>query len=130
LTQLGLQEAKNHRLNTGNTDLVGKIWVFDPADERFDPAKSLNAGAAYYVEGRDTAQKTVFQHFEDDAPEDQYYKFGLAIYNLGSGTVSNAHKLARDDGKTDATWEDLIENGTDSFLCQAMPDNWNHAAKY
>ena len=133
LTQLGLQEAKNHGLNTGSTGtrgLVDKVWVFDPADERFDPAKSLNAGAAYYVEGRDTANKSVFQHFEGDVPEDQYDKFGLAIYNLGSGTISRAHALARESGKNDATWEDLIDNGVDSFLCQGMSDNWNHAVKY
>jgi|GEM_PF-5991552 len=130
LTQLGLEEAHSHGLNTGETSVVDKVWVYDPADERFDAPKSLNAGAAYYAEGRDGAQLSVFQHFEGDVPEDQYDKFGLAIYNLGSGTVSRAHEFARQAGKTDATWEDLIEGGLDSFLCKGMPETWNPTIKY
>jgi hypothetical protein len=130
LTQLGLEEAHNHGLNTGNTSVVDKVWVYDPSDDRFDPAKSLNAGAAYYAEGRDGAELSVFQHFQDEVPEDQYDKFGLAIYNLGSGTVSRAHECARNAGKTDATWEDLIEGGLDSFLCKGMRENWNPTVKY
>jgi hypothetical protein len=130
LTQLGLHEAQNHGLNTGSTAKSGGEWVYDPTDERFEPFKSLNAGAAYFVEGREAANKLIFQHFEDEVQEDQYDKFGLAIYNLGQGTVSNAHRHAREAGKTDATWEELIEGGTDSFLCQGMPDSFNKAAKH
>jgi hypothetical protein len=130
LTQLGLEEAKHHGLSTGSTDKASGMWIYDPADERFDPAKSLNGGAAHYLEGRDTVGRSVFQHFEEEVPEDQYDKFGLAVYNLGSSTLSRAHELAREAGKTNAAWEDLIEGETESFLCRGMPHDFNKAVKY
>ena len=130
LTQMGASEARGHGLDTGKTDKVGAVWVYDEADERFDPAKSLEAGAAYFVEGREAIEKSVFQHFGETAPEDQHDKFALAVYNAGRGTVGKAWKLAVDAGKVDALWEDLVEGGVDSYLCQAFHPDWSKPGKY
>ena len=130
LSGLDQPQAQRYGLGTGSTAQVDGIWIFDPADGRFDPARSVKAGAVCLAEAYDSANKAVFLHFEDEVAEEQIDKFALAIYSLGSETISRAHELARQGGKTDATWEDLIEGGTDSYLCRGMPGAFNKPAKY
>lgn len=130
LTQLGLREAQSLGLNTGKTEKIDGKWVYDPADERFDAAKALNAGARYYMQGRDSVEKSILSGFGGADPEGELDKFALAVYNLGIGTITKAHKLAREAGNEDALWEDLTENGEESFLCQGMPESFNKKAKH
>jgi soluble lytic murein transglycosylase-like protein len=130
LTQLGLDEAKGVGLDTGTTAYSGDAWKFDPQDARFDPAKSVDGGAAYYASGAEMREKLVFKHFEEEVVGSQHEKFALAVYNCGIGTVSGAWKAAHEAGKDDATWEDLTEGETESYLCQAMPKKWDKSKKY
>ncbi len=108
LTQVGGPAIKEAGLGTGTTAKLEKKWVYDiKGDERFDPKKSIEAGAKILSIKRTRVDQFVLSKFKQAPTEDEKWKFYLAAYNGGEGVVRDAWVS---HGQIECTWEDLLKS--------------------
>ncbi len=128
LTQVGGPAVSEANLSIGTTAKVGKKWVYDKkGDERFDPKKSIEAGALILSLKRSRIDKLVISKFTSPPSDEEKWKFYLAAYNGGEGVIMDAWVAF---GRKSCTWADLIEGGNDSALHKAIPESWIPDKKY
>jgi murein DD-endopeptidase MepM/ murein hydrolase activator NlpD len=128
LTQIGGAAITTAGLNIGNTKKVDKKWEFDlKGDERFIPEKSIEGGAKVLLAKMKSVDKLVFKNYTVPLSELEKYKFYLAAYNGGEGTVQKAYNAS---GITNATWDDIIKGKENSPLWGSIPESWGREGKY
>ena len=128
LTQIGGAAVKEAGLDIGATTKTSGKYVYDKnGDERFDPKKSINAGAHILSLKRSRVDQMIFSKFKTQPLDQEKQKLYLAAYNAGEGIVKNAWE---EYGKKDCSWEDLIEGGENSALYKVIPESWNPDSKY
>ncbi|GEM_PF-5958130 len=122
LTQVGGDAITEVSLKTGTTAKLGKKWVFDfKGDERFDPKKSIEAGAHALSIKRSRVIHFVLSKFTQQPSEEEKWKFYLAAYNAGEGVVLDAWK---ENGRVDCVWEDLLEGEKESPVYKIIPKSY------
>ena len=111
-------------------------YIFDmKGDERFNPKKSIEAGAWLYKKQREQAEN-LFKQYGSPENELEKTKFYLAIYNLGITAVKKAVKEKYSGNKNILKWDDLITESTklkdikDSPLYKAIPAYMDKKEKY
>jgi hypothetical protein len=97
---------------------IGGLKVDGGVDERTNPAKAIPAGVNVFVSKR-KAVEPILDKFGVTKAGFERYKFYLASYNLGEGTVKNACKKAAKQG---LTWDQvtLPSTPTQSPLYKAI----------
>ncbi len=80
-------------------------------DERFD-VDNASAASAKYLKMQDRAfsKKTLLSKDISTIPVDDPFErknFAIAAFNAGEGRIAQAQKLAKDDGKNPAKWDNV-----------------------
>ncbi len=89
------------------------LTVSEKNDERFD-VDNASAASAKYLKMQDKAfsKKTTLSETLSTSPIEapvERKKFAIAAFNAGEGRIAKAQKLAKEDGKDPAIWNDVKE---------------------
>lgn len=122
IMQIGPREAKALGLIKRN------------ADQRFTPFYAIPAAVKLLKRKTLFLELTAFKKY--GTPQgDEYWKFVIASYNAGEGTIYKAMKIAYANNLPDSPkFADLVKTKTgnpwESPLVRAMPRRWRKVAKY
>ncbi len=124
----GLKIAGTKRVTKTEGKKVKKVWEYDlENDERFKPDKSIEAGVKILKKKIISVNNNVFSKYTVPPSEEEKWKFYLAAYNGGEGTVKKAYLASK---VTNATWNDIINGKETSALWGAIPEEWGREGKY
>jgi hypothetical protein len=141
LFQIGIAEinalgGRNPLYTSGDTEKQGSVWVesdFDfKGDSRFNPEYAAQAAAEILVDNEDYLDRYAFDDYTQPLGEFEKWKFILASYNGGIGTIRNAINYAQEKGVQNPNWNDIITpNSPDtSPLNMVISERWRELNKY
>lgn len=105
LAAIGYQESMWQAEVTSKTGVRGLMMLTQRTAQamgvsnRLDPRQSIEGGAKYFMH--------VKQDLDDDIEEPDRTWFALAAYNVGSGHLDDARKLAKREGLNPNKWLDV-----------------------
>jgi peptidoglycan hydrolase-like protein with peptidoglycan-binding domain len=124
----GLKIAGTKRVTQTVGKEVKKVWEYDlENDERFKPEKSIEGGVKILKRKITCIDQNVFKKYTTPPAEEEKWKFYLAAYNGGEGTIKKAYIACK---VTNATWDDIIKGKESSALWGAIPEAWGREGKY
>ncbi|MBN2035701.1 MAG: transglycosylase SLT domain-containing protein [Chitinispirillaceae bacterium] len=130
LTQIAKNTVADTGLSIGKTKKEDGRWIYDfDGDERFDPKKSIEAGAKILSQKRNRVTNKILPLYSEKPSAEDFLKLWVASYNAGEGTVLEAVK---NSSSKNPQWDDLLNNKEPkkSSLYKAIPQSWGADKKY
>lgn len=130
LTQIAKNTVSETGLDMGKTKYENDKWVYDfKGDERFNPQKSIMAGALILNKKRNSVKRLIVTLYAQPLSDSLFLKLWVGTYNAGEKTIMDAVKKCT---KKNPDWTDLLNDKTpkNSALYQAIPRSWEPDKKY
>ncbi|WP_166360082.1 membrane-bound lytic murein transglycosylase MltF [Pseudomonas akapageensis] len=123
LAAIGYQESMWQPAVTSKTGVRGLMMLTQRTAEamgvsnRLDPQQSIKGGAKYFMYMK--------SQLDDDIEEPDRTWFALAAYNVGSGHLDDARKLAKQEGLNPNKWLDVKK-----MLPRLSQKQWYRKTRY